>query len=202
MIVIIDYGLGNVGSIHNMLKKISVDSVISRDRSVIEKAEKMILPGVGAYDIAMQNLNELNLFDLLNYKVREQKTPILGICLGMQILGKTSEEGVLPGFGWIDADVKKFKLAQPFKVPHMGWNIVYDVKQSHLFQNMHQEELRYYFVHSYYFEAHDKSTIIGETDYGGRFTSAVNQNNVWGVQFHPEKSHKFGMNLLKNFSEV
>lgn len=201
MIVIIDYGMGNVGSIQNMLKKTGFESVVSRDRSVIDAADKIILPGVGAFDAAMQSLQDLDLIDLLHQKAVVEKKTILGICLGMQILAASSDEGSLKGLGWIDAEVKKFK-SDNLKIPHMGWNIVHDVKQSPLFANMHKPELRFYFVHSYYFDCHDKNAIIGETDYGIRFVSAVNKENIWGVQFHPEKSHKFGMQLLKNFAEI
>jgi imidazole glycerol-phosphate synthase subunit HisH len=202
MIVIVDYGMGNVGSIQNMLKKTGFESVVSRDRDIVESAEKIILPGVGAFDAAMNTLHDLNIIELLHHKVVEQKTPMLGICLGMQLLAASSEEGEQMGLGWIDATVRKFPAESNLKIPHMGWNVVFDVRRNKLFADMHKEELRYYFVHSYYVDCQETDAIIGETEYGVRFTSAVNKDNIWGVQFHPEKSHKFGMQLLKNFAEV
>mgnify|MGYP001208939950 CR=1 FL=1 len=201
MIVILNYGMGNLGSILNMLKKAGGDAVISADAIVIDKADKLILPGVGAFDKAMSNLKELGFIEVLNQKVQKEKTPVLGICLGMQLLSKSSEEGILPGLGWLDAKVKKFAFpsSMPLKIPHMGWNIVSENKKNPLFENMPKNEMRFYFVHSYYFDAENPKDIIGQTNYGFPFPSAVNQENIFGVQFHPEKSHQFGMQLLKNF---
>lgn len=201
MITIIDYGMGNLGSIRNMLKKAGGDSIISSETDAIKNASKLILPGVGSFDRAMSNLKELDLIKLLNQKVLSDKIPVLGICLGMQLLANSSDEGVLPGLGWINGHVKKFKipLASNLKIPHMGWNVVMDIKKNDLFKSMPHEELRYYFVHSYYFDVINKHDIIGETHHGVKFASAVNKDNIYGVQFHPEKSHKFGMQLLKNF---
>jgi len=193
--------MGNLGSIKNMLKKIGVESVITNDHSLIENASKIILPGVGAFDRAMKNLKELNIIEILNKQALINKVPILGICLGMQLLAKDSEEGNLHGLGWIDASVKKFNLDKNLKVPHMGWNIALQQKKHVLFENMYTVP-RFYFVHSYYFKCNNPEDILANTDYGGEFTSAVSKNNIMGVQFHPEKSHKFGMKLLENFAKM
>lgn len=201
MITIIDYGMGNLGSIKNMLKKIGVNSLITNNKNEINSAEKLILPGVGAFDKAVSNLEKLDLLGLLNKKVLEEKVPILGICLGMQLLGNSSEEGSKKGLGWIDGDVLKFDIDKTLKVPHMGWNRVYPVKENVLFKNMYPEP-RFYFVHTYYFKCNNKEDILATTEYGGKFVSAVNKENIYGVQFHPEKSHKFGMKLLENFSQL
>jgi glutamine amidotransferase len=203
MIVIIDYGLGNLGSVANMLKKIGAPAVVSSDRSVIEKAEKLILPGVGAFDAGMKNLEALGLIPLLNFRVLEQKTPILGVCLGMQLLCRQSEEGQLPGLGWLDAEVVRFKfdnITDDLKIPHMGWNTITVCQPHTLFADLEAEN-RFYFVHSYHANCADRRDILAQTNYGYDFTSAVVKDNIMGVQFHPEKSHKFGMRLYKNFAE-
>lgn len=201
MIVIIDYGMGNLGSIQNILKKIGVNSIITSDVDEINNANKIILPGVGAFDRAMQNLKDLKLIDILNEKALNEKIPVLGICLGMQLLAKDSTEGVLPGLGWIDANVKKFDIDKALKVPHMGWNYTIQQKESSLFFDMYTTP-RFYHVHSYYFACNDDEDILTITNYGGEFTSSVNKGNIYGVQFHPEKSHKFGMKLLENFAKI
>lgn len=203
MITIIDYGIGNVGSIANMLKKAGVRSIISNDLSVIQKADKLILPGVGAFDHGMKQLDMYQMIPLLNYKVLEQKTPILGICLGMQLFSKKSEEGQLPGLGWIDSEtiLFKFNTEQNRPLPHMSWNNVEIKKESKLFSNC-SEENRFYFVHSYHMACNHQSDILTKSSYGIEFTSAIEHNNILGVQFHPEKSHKFGMKVLKNFAEL
>jgi glutamine amidotransferase len=203
MIVIIDYGMGNLGSIQNMLKKIGAKGIISSDISDIQKADKLILPGVGAFDNGMKNLQKLELIPILNEKVLVNKTPILGICLGMQLLGKKSEEGQLAGLGWVEAETIKFKFDDNqanFKIPHMGWNTIQIKKESSLFKNMY-ENARFYFVHSYHLVCKNKQDVLTETNYGFDFVSSVEKNNIIGVQFHPEKSHKFGMKLFKNFVE-
>ncbi len=202
MITIVDYGMGNLGSIQNMLRKMGFESIISSDSQIILQAQKLILPGVGAFDKAMINLQNLDLIIPLNQKVLKQSTPILGICLGMQLLAENSEEGVLPGLGWIKANVKRFQSNgwPALKIPHMGWNVVVATAKNNLFSKMPYNEMRFYFVHSYYFECQEEGIQIGSTKYGKNFTSAINKKNIWGVQFHPEKSHKFGMQLLKNFA--
>lgn len=200
MITILDYNMGNLGSIFNMFKKIGFESIITNDKEKIRQASKIILPGVGSFNHAMKNLKKTNLIPLLNKKVIEDKTPILGICLGMQILAKDSEEGTIPGLGWIDAHVKKFAPSE-LPIPHMGWNYINIAKDHPLVNNMNKES-RFYFVHSYYLSCNNISDIITETDYGARFTSSIAHKNIYGVQFHPEKSHRHGMQLLKNFAEM
>jgi glutamine amidotransferase len=200
MITIIDYKTGNLGSIQNILKRIGEDSVITSDKDIIEKATKIILPGVGAFDTGMRNLLELDLVDILNKKVIAEKIPVLGICLGMQLLSNGSEEGSLPGLGWIDAETLRFRFRDTveYKIPHMGWNFIRQHKDSKLFTDMYSDP-RFYFVHSYFFRANIEKDILLSTTYEIEFTSGVEKGNILGVQFHPEKSHKFGMKLLKNF---
>jgi imidazole glycerol-phosphate synthase subunit HisH len=200
MITIIDYKTGNLGSIQNILKRIGEDSVITSDKYEIEKATKLILPGVGAFDTGMRNLMELDLVDILNKRVKVDRIPVLGICLGMQLLSNGSEEGSLPGLGWVDAETIRFRFKDTieYKIPHMGWNFIKQHKDSRLFENMYPDA-RFYFVHSYYFRANMEKDILLSTNYEIEFTSAIENGNILGVQFHPEKSHKFGMTLLKNF---
>lgn len=200
MITIIDYKTGNLGSIQNILKRIGEESLITSDKDEIARATKLILPGVGAFDTGMRNLTELGLTDILNNKVLVEKTPVLGICLGMQLLSKESDEGSLPGLGWTNAETVRFNFINSleYKIPHMGWNFIQQHKESKLFTGMFPEP-RFYFVHSYYFKANDPADIITSTNYEIKFTSSVEKGNILGVQFHPEKSHKFGMKLLKNF---
>jgi glutamine amidotransferase len=203
MITIIDYGIGNIGSIKNMLKKIGVKSEITNNLDLIEKAEKLILPGVGAFDYGMEQLEKYNLIPILNKKVKIEKKPILGICLGMQLMTEKSEEGGRKGLGWIKGETVKFKLDDKLnlKVPHMGWNEIVKHKESKLLSDLPSAS-KFYFVHSYYVKCDIESEPILMTDYGHQFVSAFESDNVLGVQFHPEKSHKFGMQLLKNFSEL
>ncbi|MDS1369872.1 imidazole glycerol phosphate synthase subunit HisH [Aliarcobacter butzleri] len=199
MIVVIDYGIGNLGSIANMIKKVGHKCIVTSDLEEIKKATKLILPGVGSFDNGIKNLKELGMIEVLNQKVLVEKTPILGICLGMQLMTKISEEGRLKGLDWIDGQTKRF-VSDTLKVPHMGWNIVNHEKISILFNELESEK-RFYFVHSYYVELNCKKDILTITNYGHNFVSAFEKENIIGVQFHPEKSHKFGMNLIKNFVE-
>jgi len=203
MIVIIDYGMGNLGSIANMLRKIGADAVISSAAADIRKAEKLILPGVGAFDNGMKNLRDRGLLPVLQDRVLSDKVPLLGICLGMQLLTKNSEEGTLDGLGWIDARTVRFKFSEEaaLKVPHMGWNQIVASRDNPLTRNI-GERPRFYFVHSYYVVCDRNEDVLTTTHYGYDFTSAVNRGNIYGVQFHPEKSHTFGMKLLKNFAEL
>ncbi len=203
MIVIIDYRMGNLGSILNMLKKVGAAAVISADPSVIGEATKLILPGVGAFDNGMKSLQEQGLVPALEEAVMRRKVPILGICLGMQLMTKDSEEGKLPGLGWIDAKTVRFHHdpSEDLKVPHMGWNTVTVRKESSLFRDMFPEP-RFYFVHSYHAVCQDPGDVLTMTRYGYEFVSAFQRNNIMGVQYHPEKSHTFGMRLLKNFAEL
>lgn len=202
MIGIINYGLGNVGSICNMLKKLQIKNILLDANSNYDSIDKLILPGVGSFDDGMNLLKKNNLIEILNQKVLIEKIPILGICLGMQLMTKSSEEGHLKGLGWIDGTVHKFKFENnDIKIPHMGWNDVIPSKESALFMNLN-EEARFYHVHSYYVSLNQIEGIIAETNYGGKFTSSFNFDNIYGVQFHPEKSHKFGKQLLLNFSKI
>jgi glutamine amidotransferase len=203
MIVIIDYGLGNLASVQNMFKKLGTkDVVISNDLDIIKKASKLILPGVGSFDTGMINLESSGLLNCLNEKVLVQKTPILGICLGMQLMTKKSEEGVKSGLGWINAETIKFNFPDDtsFKVPHMGWNYVSIKKENSLIEL--NTKNKFYFVHSYYVKCSDTEDIMGTTNYFEEFTCFFNHNNIFGVQFHPEKSLKFGMKLLENFAKL
>jgi glutamine amidotransferase len=201
--VIVDFGMGNLGSIQNMLKKIGVKAAVSSDREVIASAEKLILPGVGSFDHAVANLNALNLITLLNEKVLKEKIQLLGVCLGMQLLTRRSEEGSMPGLNWIDAVTVKFRFEnEKLRVPHMGWNTIEIRKPDDPLLRGFSNESRFYFVHSYYVKCNDESNILASTDYGVRFCSSVVKDNIRGVQFHPEKSHKFGMKLLRNFADL
>lgn len=203
MITIVDYGLGNLGSIQNMLKKIGAKSIISNNISEISDAEKIILPGVGSFDSAMNKINELNLKDILIKKANIDKIPFLGICLGMQILTNSSEEGIEKGLGLINAATFKFNLKdQTLKIPHMGWNTIEDISENELTLSMNEREQKFYFVHSYYVKCHDSNNVIGITKHGHFFHSMIKNNNIYGAQFHPEKSHTFGMNLFKNFDAI
>jgi len=200
-IVIVDYGMGNVGSIRNMLKHIGFRAIISGTLEDIRNADKLILSGVGAFDSAINKISGAGLQDVLNIKVIEGKTPILGICLGMQLFSHASEEGLCRGLGWIDATTVRFSFTEPAprpRVPHMGWNTL-SIRHPHpLFQEM-PEDMRFYFVHSYHVHGVQKDMTLATTHYGYDFTSVIAKDNICGVQFHPEKSHKFGMKLLKNF---
>ncbi len=204
MVIIVDYGMGNVNSIANMAKKIGVVADLTADVDKIMAAEKLILPGVGAFDNAMQKLNELNLVDVLQEKVVDLKTPLLGICLGMQLLAIQSEEGTLPGLGWIKGKVVRFNFDetniedQNLKIPHMGWNTVKANDYTDLFADFDSQP-RFYFVHSYHFQVEETDVTLAKTHYGYDFVCAVRKDNIFGTQFHPEKSHKFGKKLLENF---
>jgi len=203
MIVIIDYGIGNLASVFNMFKKIGVkDVVVSNDKDVITRATKLLLPGVGSFDAGVTNLENSGLIPILNKRVVEEKVPILGICLGMQLLTKQSEEGQKKGLGWIDAETIKFNLdpALKLKVPHMGWNYI-KVKKNNPLIDLETKN-RFYFVHSYYVKCFDESQSIATSNFGVDFTCMVNKDNIFGAQFHPEKSLKFGMKLLENFSKI
>jgi imidazole glycerol-phosphate synthase subunit HisH len=204
MIIIVDYGMGNLGSVLNMIKKVGSRAVISSEPAEISKAEKLILPGVGAFDNGILNLKKMGLLDILNEKVLDRKTPILGICLGAQLLTRKSEEGTLPGLGWIDAECVRFRSVdntKHLKIPHMGWNEIVIQRNSSLL-NGFEEEPRFYFVHSYFLKCNNVGDIIATATHGIEFAAAVNKDNIWGTQFHPEKSHKFGQRVVKNFCDL
>jgi imidazole glycerol-phosphate synthase subunit HisH len=200
MIVIIDYGMGNIGSIRRKLSLLGNEALISSNPDDILKADKLILPGVGHFRKAVENLKTLDLWDALNESVLMKKKPILGICLGMQLMSKFSEEGDIEGFGWFDAGVIKFNIIDKlqYKVPHMGWNEVMAKKESCLMKGLPVSSF-FYFVHSYHMVCKVQADVLNETEYESVFTSAVEKGNIYGVQYHPEKSHDTGGVILKNF---
>lgn len=201
MTVIIDYGMGNLGSIANMLKQIGVQADVTNDPQKIKSAERLILAGVGAFDQGMRRLNDLNLIPLMEHKVLEQKTPFIGICLGMQLLSRRSEEGELPGLGWLDAETLRFNFEggeKRLRIPHMGWNEI-QIQKPHALLSDLGDEPRFYFVHSYYVKCHDADAVLASTDYGQPFHSILGKGNILGTQFHPEKSHRYGRKILENF---
>lgn len=205
-ICIVNYGLGNLGSIRNMYKKLGVSAYISESSAEIEQADKIILPGVGAFDEGMQGLKNSGFVEVLSRKVLEEKTPILGLCLGMQLLTEKSKEGAEKGLGWINAETKRFSFPAEsgLKIPHMGWNEVKICRADALVGCLDQREeaARFYFLHSYYVECADRQDVLLQTGYGIEFDVAFRRENIMGVQFHPEKSHKFGMQILRNFYEL
>jgi glutamine amidotransferase len=202
-LAIVDYGMGNLNSVKRVLDRMHVDSVISSCPTDIINSEKIILPGVGHFGKAMFNLRELNLLNALHEAVMIEKKPILGICIGMQLMAKKSEEGNVEGLGWVDAEVVRFRVADKlkYKVPHMGWNRVSIKKRSFLMENI-TELSEFYFVHSYHFKVNDESDTLNETEYGEVFPSAIERGNIFGVQYHPEKSHDAGIELLSNFIKL
>ena len=202
MITIVNYGMGNLGSMVNMFKRIGVKANIEAEPEVIGRAEKLLLPGVGAFDSAMTCINSVpRLREVLDHKALVERVPILGVCLGMQLLTRSSEEGALPGLGWIPGVTSRFPKQEGLKVPHMGWNVV-SVPQANPLLPACTEEQRFYFVHSYKVVPDDPTISIGTANHGGEFCAAFQQGNVFGVQFHPEKSHRFGMELMRRFVEL
>jgi imidazole glycerol-phosphate synthase subunit HisH len=204
MIVVVDYGVGNLASISNMLRRIGAPVTISSDPAVVANADKIILPGVGAFDHAMRKLREGPLVQVLEQRVIGGLVPLLGLCLGAQLLTKQSEEGDEPGLGWIDAVTVRFNPSTPtgkITIPHMGWSAVRPVRR-HALLATEEVEPRFYFAHSYPIRCNDPALMIGTATYGYEFTAAIASGNVMGVQFHPEKSHVFGMRLLRNFCEL
>lgn len=200
MIAIIDYGMGNLGSVKRKLDNIGASSIITFDPGEIRQADKLILPGVGHFGNAVYELKTRKLWNLLSQQALVEKKPILGICLGMQLMAKYSEEGDVDGLGWFDAEVVRFKVQDTlrYKVPHTGWNQVVIKKDSPLFTGVDLSE-GFYFVHSYHMKCMVQADILNETDYEYLFVSAINRKNIWGVQYHPEKSHEAGEQLLRNF---
>ncbi|WWW10885.1 imidazole glycerol phosphate synthase subunit HisH [Arcobacter cryaerophilus gv. pseudocryaerophilus] len=201
MIAIIDYGIGNLKSIYNMFKKVGVESIITSDIETIKNADKYLLPGVGSFDHGINSLKSASFFKTLENEVLKNKKPILGICLGMQLLTNSSEEGKEKGLCWIDAQTIKFDLEDKnLSIPHMGWNKTIPINTNTIFKNL--DENRFYFVHSYHVVCNSKENILATSNYGEIFTCSIYKENIYGVQFHPEKSHKFGMQLLKNFGDL
>jgi glutamine amidotransferase len=200
MVVIIDYGMGNLRSVVHKLFKAGIPATLSARLEDIERAEKLILPGVGAFAAGMENLAAAGLIPMLQDKVLRKKTPIFGICLGMQLFARSSEEGDVPGLGWIDGEVKRFRFAEgsPLRVPHVGWNGLRCRRESPLLTGIAGDQ-RFYFTHSYHMQCQDNVNIIATTTYGYDFVSIVQHENICGVQFHPEKSHRRGIEIVKNF---
>ena len=204
MITIIDYGLGNVLAFTNVYKRLNIPARVAKNADDLDGATKLILPGVGDFDHAMQLLQNSDMRETLDEMVVEHAIPVMGICVGMQILAHSSAEGELPGLGWIDGKVLKFEPngnPQRMRLPHMGWNDVTPRGKSDLFSGL-EEDARFYFLHSYYFDCKSDAEVMAEAEYGQPFACAVQSRNVIGVQFHPEKSHHYGSQLLKNFADL
>ena len=200
---ILDYGVGNLGSIQNMLTKLGAEALITSDVNAIDHATKLILPGVGAFDAGMNQLNGSGLRSALDAAVLQRRVPVVGICLGMQLMTVSSEEGQMPGLGWVPAKTIRFLPAsnETMKVPHMGWSVVTKEKQSPVLELL-DDDPRFYFVHSYHVSCHDRTDVLLTAQYGSiSFDAAFEHENILGLQFHPEKSHRFGMTLLKAFLE-
>lgn len=203
MIGLVDYGLGNIQAIANIYRRLDIPVVAASTPEQLTQADRLILPGVGSFDWAMSRLNASGMRDCLDVLVREEKRPVLGICVGMQMLAQRSEEGELPGLGWVDGDVRRFDesvFAAKAQLPHMGWNDAMPRSAGCLFKGI--EAPRFYFLHSYYFCPRAAEDILSVTDYGLPFASAVRRGHVFGTQFHPEKSHGWGVSLLRNFAEI
>lgn len=202
MIRVIDYGLGNISAFLNMYKRLNIEAAVARTPDELRQADKLILPGVGAFDHAMELLDGSGMRATLDELVTQRHVPVLGICVGMQILARGSDEGRAAGLGWIDGHVKGFKsLGQDLLLPHMGWNDVQPLSNARLFAGLEQD-CRFYFLHSFYFHCEQPQDVAAVSRYGIDFSCAVHAGNIYGVQFHPEKSHHFGAQLLKNFAEL
>lgn len=204
MITIIDYGLGNIRAFRNVYERLNIPVNIARQPSDFSGTTKLILPGVGAFDYAMSQFNLSGIREKVENLVLNHRMPILGICVGMQMMANSSEEGMLPGLGWIEGKVKKFSpdsIGYKTRLPHMGWNSIKKRKEDKMLYQL-DDDSKFYFLHSYYFECEDKKNILCETEYGIKYSSAVNSGNIYGVQFHPEKSHSNGVQLLLNFSKL
>ena len=207
MIAIVDYGLGNIQAFRNIYHRLGIEVTVGQTADELSNASKLILPGVGAFDWAMARLNESGMRERLDELVLRRDVPVLGVCVGMQMMADTSEEGVLPGLGWIGGQVRRFDRgvddvggSARLQLPHMGWNAARALHDQGLFAGLSESD--FYFLHSYYFEPQDSSNVLAITDYVDQFASAVGKGNIYGVQFHPEKSHLAGIQLLKNFAEL
>jgi glutamine amidotransferase len=204
LITIIDYGLGNILAFQNVYKRLNIEVTIARTPQDLRGASRLILPGVGAFDHAMELLNQSGMRETIDEMVLEKRVPVLGVCVGMQILAHSSTEGQLPGLGWIDGRVRDFKSFPPsshLPAPHMGWNDVRVASGNKLFDQL-EADARFYFLHSFFFECSRPEDVVAVANYGDDFSCAVNSGNIYGVQFHPEKSHSFGTKLLKNFATL
>lgn len=202
MIAIVDYGLGNVSAIENIYRRLGIEVVAARSAAELAQAPRLILPGVGSFDWAMRLLDQSGMREALDDAVLGRRIPVLGICVGFQMMLRRSDEGVLPGLGWIDGEVRKFEPARsgkPTRLPHMGWNDVRSSTFDPIFAGL-EEPMRFYFLHSYYVQLAAREGEIGTADYQGDFCCAARHDNVVGVQFHPEKSHQWGVGLLRNFA--
>lgn len=204
MISILNYGLGNLQAFANIYKRLNIRANIVSNSEELKKSSRIILPGVGAFDWAMKRLNDSGMRETLDDLVLNKGKPILGICVGMQMMARKSQEGIMEGLGWVEGEIVKFeqdKSNQKLHLPHMGWNDVNPLNCKSIFKDLDGDS-RFYFLHSYYFLPQSQYNILSKTEYGIEFTSSINKENVFGVQFHPEKSHKWGMQLLKNFAEI
>lgn len=204
MITILDYGSGNINAIKNIYERLNMPFEIATTKDQLQRADHILLPGVGAFDETISTLMDIGYLEVLNKKVLDEKVPILGICVGMQMLADSSEEGKLKGLGWIPGKVKKFdknSIPDKPKIPHLGWNSIEMMRDCPLFKNI-DPEIGFYFVHSYYYECADEVNVVCKTQYGKFFHSAINSENIYGVQFHPEKSHDNGIQLLRNFANL
>lgn len=207
MIAIVEYGLGNIKAFSNIYNKLDIPHFFAKSPADLEKASKIILPGVGAFDYAMEKLNSSGLRETLDRRVLKEKVPVIGICVGMQMMANSSEEGRLAGLGWISGKVKKFSgdseanSKERFPLPHMGWNSLTLETKDPIFKDLDAEP-RFYFLHSYYFECADPADLIASAEYGQKYACIVKKENIYGVQCHPEKSHHNGVSLLKNFASL
>lgn len=201
MIVIIDLGMSNIYSVLKAFKRINIPVIVSSDKGDIEKADKLVLPGVGHFKKAMERINDLGIREILDKKVLVEKTPFLGICLGMQLLTEHSEEGDVEGLGYIKGKTIRLSLPENFKVPHIGWNTLNIKKQGKLFESLNNLD-EFYFVHSYHVVCEDEADVLSTTEYGKEFISSISRGNIFATQFHPEKSHADGLEILKNFAEI
>jgi glutamine amidotransferase len=204
MIAVVNYGLGNVQAILNIYHRLGMPAEGVTSAEQLLSADKIVLPGVGAFDWAMSRLSDSGMKDVLTARVLDNKVPVLGICVGMQMLASCSEEGTLPGLNWIPGEVKKFAPkgeAAALPLPHMGWNSTAPVERSELFAGF-ESDPRFYFLHSFYFAPSHSEDVLSITSYGGKFAASVRRDNIYGVQFHPEKSHEWGIQLLKNFGAM
>ena len=204
MITILDYGLGNIRAFTNVYKRLNIETKIARSSQDLSDASKIILPGVGSFDHAMALLNNSGMREELDEQVLNNKIPVMGICLGMQIMAKSSDEGKMSGLGWLNGDVKLFDaetIPHVTRLPHMGWNSIKPNVNSKILENLSSDS-RFYFLHSYYFRCERDENILTTTEYGISFASAVYSDNIYGIQYHPEKSHSSGIQLLKNFANL